>query len=214
MRVLESLTDGFAELDADWNFAYVNAAFERMNGVRRDDLLGRNHWTVYPETVGSDLEANYRRVRATGTPCAFENYFPPWDRWFAVNAFPADGGGVCVQVREVTDAKRAERRLQFLDGLNQATRAATDTGPVLRTTTRLLGQHLAATRCAYADVDVDANRFTIRDDWAVPGAASTVGVLFARPVRPAGGGRHAGRPHPSGAGRGRRTRPGRGGGHV
>ena len=110
--ILESINEGFVVLDADWNFAYVNAAFERMNGVRREDIVGQNHWEVYPATVGTRLEAEYRRVMATGVTAEFENYYPPWDRWFALKVYPAQGGGLCIQVRDVTDAKRAEATIR------------------------------------------------------------------------------------------------------
>ncbi|MDQ3246220.1 MAG: response regulator, partial [Pseudomonadota bacterium] len=43
------------------------------------------------------------------------------------------------------------------------------------TTTRLLGEHLDLSVCAYADMDEDENGFTIRGDWAAPGSTSIVG---------------------------------------
>ncbi|RYY82537.1 MAG: response regulator, partial [Comamonadaceae bacterium] len=46
---------------------------------------------------------------------------------------------------------------------------------VMQVTAQLLGEHLSATRCAYADVDPDNDRFTIRSDWS-PGVPSSVGV--------------------------------------
>jgi PAS domain S-box-containing protein len=113
--ILESINEGFVVLDADWRFVYVNAAFERMNGVRREDILGQNYWEVYPATVGTSLEAAYRRVAADGVTAEFENYYPPWDRWFMVKAYPAPGGGLCVHLREVTEGKRAEAALREKD---------------------------------------------------------------------------------------------------
>jgi PAS domain S-box-containing protein len=86
-------------------------------------------------------------------------------------------------VADVTGRKRAESalgesegRLRFLDALGQATRPATDAGEVMAAAARLLGEHLAATRAAYADVADDGDRFTVRHDWAAPGAASSVGA--------------------------------------
>ena len=40
----------------------------------------------------------------------------------------------------------------------------------------MLGEHLGATRCAYADVEPDNDRFTIRSDWSRPGVPSSAGV--------------------------------------
>ena len=47
---------------------------------------------------------------------------------------------------------------------------------VVPDTARLLGEHLGVTRCAYADVEADSDRFTIRSDWSVPGVPSSAGV--------------------------------------
>ena len=46
---------------------------------------------------------------------------------------------------------------------------------MLATTTRLLGEHLNLSVCAYADMDEDEDGFTIRGDWAAPGSNSIVG---------------------------------------
>ncbi len=70
----------------------------------------------------------------------------------------------------------SEQRYRFLDQLGQSTRSLIDAGEVMATTAQLLGEHLGATRCAYADVDADSDRFTIRADWAVDGVPSSAGV--------------------------------------
>ena len=41
---LESIGDGFFACDADWRFVYVNNPAERMLGIRREEVLGRNYW--------------------------------------------------------------------------------------------------------------------------------------------------------------------------
>ncbi len=43
------------------------------------------------------------------------------------------------------------------------------------TTTRMLGEHLMVSSCAYADMDPDEDGFTIRGDWAAPGAMHILG---------------------------------------
>jgi len=106
--VLESMTEGFIVLDADWKFVYVNAAFERMTNVRRGEILGKSQWLVYPATVGTPVEAAYRRAAAERITVEFENHYEPWDRWFALKAYPAPDGGLCVQIREVSAVKQAE----------------------------------------------------------------------------------------------------------
>ena len=77
---------------------------------------------------------------------------------------------------DIDERKRAEERLRLFDAMSQATRNAVDAKTVMEVNTRLLGQHLGATRCPYADLEPDNDRFTIRHDWTAEGATSTVGV--------------------------------------
>ncbi|MFB9242908.1 PAS domain-containing protein [Massilia antarctica] len=77
---------------------------------------------------------------------------------------------------DIDERKRVDERLRLLDAMSQATRNADDPKTIMDVTTRLLGQHLDVTRCPYADVEGDNDRFTIRHDWTAPGAMSTVGV--------------------------------------
>jgi PAS domain S-box-containing protein len=92
----------------------------------------------------------------------------------------AEWTGNCVDVTDSVRAEAAlrasEERFKFLDRVGQATRSATDATVVMALTARMLGEHLGATRCAYADVDPDGDRFTIRSDWAMLGVPSSAGV--------------------------------------
>ncbi len=71
--------------------------------------------------------------------------------------------------------QRKLRRLDFLHRLGQSTRPLTDPTDLMATTARLLGEQLGATRCAYADVEADSDRFTIRADWSQPGVPTSAG---------------------------------------
>ena len=74
------------------------------------------------------------------------------------------------------EALAAAERLRLLDAIGEATRVAHDPATIMGEATRLLGQQMGVTRVAYADLEADNDRFTIRRDWTAPGAASTVGV--------------------------------------
>ncbi len=107
---LESIGDGFFACDADWRFVYVNAPAERILGIRRDEVLGRSHWEVFPLTLGTVLEREYRRA-AAGEIRDFENYYEPWGRWFHNRCFPREGGGISVYFQDITEQKQAEKSL-------------------------------------------------------------------------------------------------------
>ncbi len=90
----------------------------------------------------------------------------------------ADGSIVMLSAigADATERRRAAERLRLLDAIGEATRIASEPKAILDGATRLLGEHLDATRVAYADLEPDNDRFTIRHDWTVPGESSTVGV--------------------------------------
>jgi PAS domain S-box-containing protein len=77
---------------------------------------------------------------------------------------------------DISERKQVEQRLRLLDEMNEATRNASDPRVIMEEVPRLLGEHLRATRCAYADVEPNNDQFTIRHDWNAPGALSSVGT--------------------------------------
>jgi signal transduction histidine kinase/CheY-like chemotaxis protein len=90
-------------------------------------------------------------------------------RWFGVNTEISEQVAAEVAVRESAE------RLEFFDRLAVETAPLADADAVLAMTTRLLGEHLNLSVCAYADMDEDQDGFTIRGDWAAPEATSIVG---------------------------------------
>lgn len=73
------------------------------------------------------------------------------------------------------EKRRYTARLDFLDALGKATAILTNADDILTVTTRMLGEHLGVSSCAYADMDDDENGFTIRGDWAAPEAQHITG---------------------------------------
>lgn len=90
----------------------------------------------------------------------------------------AIGTAIDITVRRKAEALQAasQKRLDVLNRIEHATRPLLDAIDVMQVTAKLLGEHLGATRCAYADVEPDNDRFTIRSDWAQPGVPSSAGV--------------------------------------
>ncbi|HKS13814.1 MAG TPA: ATP-binding protein, partial [Pseudomonas sp.] len=78
-------------------------------------------------------------------------------------------------VTETTGAVLSNRRLGFLDELGRMVTEATDPGVIMATTTRMLGEHLKLSSCAYALVAADGDAFTICGDWVAPGSPHLLG---------------------------------------
>lgn len=99
---------------------------------------------------------------------------------FSTSPIRAEAGeiaGVFCVCSETTGKIRSQQeRLRLLDVIGEATRLADEPQAIMEHSTRLLGEYLKVTRVAYADLEPDNDRFTIRHDWRVEGAISTVGV--------------------------------------
>ena len=103
------------------------------------------------------------------------------ERWISVRGnLMRDAAGQPLRLigttLDITERRRVEERLRLLDAIGEATRIASDPRAIMDEATRLLGEYLGATRVAYADLEPDNDRFTIRHDWHEAGVPSTVGV--------------------------------------
>ncbi len=118
--VLESIKDGFSSLDRHWHFSYVNPESEKLLGVRREDLIGRSHWDLFPATLGTGLEHEYRRAVRDHVQVDFEYFYEPWGRWFEIRGYPTEEGGLSIYFRDVTEQKRVEGAIQEQEAIRQA----------------------------------------------------------------------------------------------
>lgn len=78
--------------------------------------------------------------------------------------------------RRQYEARARVEELRFLSDLDEAMRGARDAPAAMLTAAKLLADRLGASRCAYADVDPDNDRFFIRNDYTGPGIASSAGT--------------------------------------
>ncbi len=109
--ILESITDAFVALDSTWRITYANHEAERLNGLSREEMLGKNHWELFPETVGTTIEHEYLRAHKERIPVELLTFYKPWQRWFEIKVYPAGNGGLSVFYQDVTDRKLADAQL-------------------------------------------------------------------------------------------------------
>ncbi|MGX9962564.1 PAS domain-containing protein [Roseomonas sp. F4] len=94
----------------------------------------------------------------------------PGPCFFDLLAMPvrdADGSiaGVLLTATDITFSILAERRDAFLLDLDAALRDLDAPETLLRSATEALGRHLAAGRCAFAEVDAEQTAWRIEGDW-------------------------------------------------
>ena len=110
--ILESITDAFYALDADWRFTYVNAPAERMLRRQREELVGRRLWDEFPGSADAPFAALYRRAAAEKAAVSFEEFYAPLNTWFEVRAYPSPDG-LSVYFHDISARKETEAALRL-----------------------------------------------------------------------------------------------------
>ncbi len=72
-EILESIQDNFYSLDRDWNFVYINKQAATLLGKTPEELIGHNIWKLFPNSVGTIFEENYRAVMNKQGDSKFRN---------------------------------------------------------------------------------------------------------------------------------------------
>ncbi|MGA9402579.1 PAS domain-containing protein, partial [Haladaptatus sp.] len=106
--VYDRVTDAFFALNTDWRFTFVNERGEELLNRPESELLGTSVWDVFPESIDSAFEDEYRAAMETQESTTFEAYFDPLKTLFEVHAYPSTEG-LSVYFRDITDETRIRK---------------------------------------------------------------------------------------------------------
>ncbi len=107
-HILDSSSEGIFKLRHDWTVAYANRkAFE----ILPDLGLEKSYWVCFHDAIGTEIETNLQNTMKNRVPTQWENYWEPYDAWFAVHAYPTEGG-LSVFFIHITALKKTEQLLQ------------------------------------------------------------------------------------------------------
>ncbi len=109
-RIHDRVSDAYLGLDEEFHITYLDEDAATLLQDDRELLLGERLWDVLPEAVDSPLATEFERALTAGTSVELETRYEPFDTWFDVRAFPADGG-LSVYFRDVTERKEREAKL-------------------------------------------------------------------------------------------------------
>ena len=109
--ILSSISDGFAILDRNWCFTYINDRYCEMTGMQREKMLGQNIWDVFPDIVGDELYVRLHQAMAEQTIIHYEYFYSRWNRWFENHIYPS-ANGLTLFVTEVSERKIAAAALR------------------------------------------------------------------------------------------------------
>ena len=112
--MLENATDGFLVYDSEFQFTYLNGDGERLLGKSKAELLGKTQWDVFPETIGTEIERQYRRAMKERVATIFDSVYPPLETWLEIRVSPSTMGGLLVWLRDITARRQTEMQREGL----------------------------------------------------------------------------------------------------
>ena len=116
--IFDSMGEGFAVLDKHWTILRMNAEGLRLTQCRAEDVIGHNHWDVWPELLGTTAETVFRRVMDTGATELIElaHRLPDARQvWIETRTHRSSNGGIAFFFRDVTERRQAQEQLTVAD---------------------------------------------------------------------------------------------------
>jgi PAS domain S-box-containing protein len=135
--VFNATADALVVRDAEFRIVDINPAYEAMSGYKRDEVIGLARVVANPPGMEAELRALHRRALA-GEPVLVETQRVRKDgttRQVELRGVPISHGGaphVLYIGRDITDKKRAEKRLRRSEEQYRAIFNATTDALVLR----------------------------------------------------------------------------------
>src|SRR3990170_1034741 len=106
----------FDEKDKPIDFVYleVNDAFEKLTGLKKEDVIGKKVTEAIPgtEKANPELFDIYSRVALTGKEEEFEIFFKPLNMWLSISVYSPKKGYFVAVFENITERKKAEETLR------------------------------------------------------------------------------------------------------
>ncbi|WP_459744612.1 PAS domain S-box protein [Pseudomonas sp. 3A(2025)] len=189
-QIIEGAEDfAIITFDAQGSVTSWNIGAQRIVGYRAEEVVGRNGDLFYTDmdqtghVFRSELETARNQGRAVNERWHVrKNGTQFWGSGLMM-PLAMDHGGFVKIFRDSTTEHQAQAalqesaaRLRFFDELDSRLFGIRHAEDAMLAATGLLGLKLNVSRCAYADVDIDHDRFWIRSDYNAPGIQSSVGT--------------------------------------
>lgn len=120
IQILESISGGFFALDKLYRFTYWNKAAEEGTGLKREEVLGKNVFEIFPNAKEAEIGEKYRLAMETGT---FQSVISSYkddrfEAWYDIRIYPTESG-ISVFFQDITEQKRQQMQKEMLLEISQ-----------------------------------------------------------------------------------------------
>ena len=113
-KVLQTITDGFLVMNKQGDVLFCNqSAAQIMRVNSSEDLIGKNIWQRVPELNVLKQYPGFDLVFQQNQPARFKEYFPGYDFWVEISAYPSENN-VVVYFKDVNDVVKF-KKIQSLE---------------------------------------------------------------------------------------------------
>lgn len=98
----------------DWTYLEINDAFEKLTGLKRETVVGKEVTKAVPGLKESNPEVFdiYGKVALTGEPTSFEVFVKPLERWLYISVYCPQKGFFVAVFDNITERKMVEQALR------------------------------------------------------------------------------------------------------
>ena len=98
----------------DYIFLEINKAFEKINSIKKEEVINKKVSEVFGFEVIPDLE-KYAQIALQGKKKVFETYIPRYNKYFKISSYSPKKGYFITIFEEITQRKKAEEEIQELN---------------------------------------------------------------------------------------------------
>jgi len=110
-QILNTISEAYIELDHHACFQYVNRRAEELWKIKKEEVLGKNIWQLFPQCVGLEGEGLIAKALQEREKAESEYFSVLAGRWVHLSATPTPEG-VIVLFHDIQEVKESKLKLQ------------------------------------------------------------------------------------------------------
>jgi PAS domain S-box-containing protein len=116
--IFEPICNAKGEL-VDLRYVDMNPVNETIINAKSQDMIGKTHFEVFPETHDAFIE-HFKTVVENQKGMRFENYYPFLSKYYSINVFPIDNNLIAFTCYDITESVLARQEVEASEKRHKA----------------------------------------------------------------------------------------------